>query len=226
MEKGKIIVIEGTDGSGKNTQMKLLSKKFEERNINFKAISFPCYEKPSSSLVKMYLDGDFGTDAMEVSPYIASTFFAADRYAAYKTDFGKFYNDGGIIISDRYVSSNMLHQASKIDNKKEKEKFLNWLFDLEYNIYKIPKPDKVIFLNMPIEYSSKLLKNRDNRFDYKKEDIHEKNIEYMKKSYETACELAKMYNWVEIKCISDGKIKDVNEISKEIENKIKGIINL
>ena len=226
MRKGKIIVIEGTDGSGKNTQMKLLSRKFEERNVKFRAISFPCYEKPSSSLVKMYLDGDFGTDAMEVSPYIASTFFAVDRYAEYKTDFGKFYNDGGIIISDRYVSSNMLHQASKIDNKKEKEKFLNWLFDLEYNIYKIPKPDKVIFLNMPIEYSSKLLKNRDNRFEYKKEDIHEKNIEYMKKSYETACELSKIYNWEEIKCIDGGKIRDVNVIGKEIEEKIKDIINL
>ena len=226
MRKGKIIVIEGTDGSGKNTQMKLLSRKFEERNVKFRAISFPCYEKPSSSLVKMYLDGDFGTDAMEVSPYIASTFFAVDRYAAYKTDFGKFYNDGGIIISDRYVSSNMLHQASKIDNKKEKEKFLNWLFDLEYNIYKIPKPDKVIFLNMPIEYSSKLLKNRDNRFKYKKEDIHEKNIEYMKKSYNTACELAKIYNWEEVKCVKDGIIRDVNDISDEIEKKIKDIIEM
>lgn len=226
MKKGKIIVIEGTDGSGKNTQMKLLSKKFEEKNINYKAISFPCYDKPSSSLVKMYLDGDFGSDAMEVSPYIASTFFAADRYAAYKTDFGKFYNNGGIIISDRYVSSNMLHQASKIDNKEEKINFLNWLFDLEYNIYKIPKPDKVIFLNMPIEYSSKLLKNRDNRFDYKKEDIHEKNIEYMRRSYETACELAKMYNWEEIKCVIDGKIRDINEISKEIEERIKDIIEI
>ena len=224
MRKGKIIVIEGTDGSGKNTQMKLLSRKFEERNVKFRAISFPCYEKPSSSLVKMYLDGDFGTDAMEVSPYIASTFFAVDRYAAYKTDFGKFYNDGGIIISDRYVSSNMLHQASKIDNKKEKEKFLNWLFDLEYNIYKIPKPDKVIFLNMPIEYSSKLLKNRDNRFEYKKEDIHEKNIEYMKKSYETACELSKIYNWEEIKCVEGGKVREIDEISEEIEEKVKNII--
>lgn len=226
MRKGKIIVIEGTDGSGKNTQMKLLSKKFEEKNLKFKAISFPCYDKPSSNLIKMYLDGDFGTDAMDVSPYIASTFFAVDRYAAYKTDFGEFYNNGGIIISDRYVSSNMLHQSSKINDEKEKKRFLDWLFDLEYNIYKIPKPDKVIFLNMPIEYSSKLLKNRDNRFDYKKEDIHEKNSEYMRKSYETACELAQIYNWEEIKCISGGKIRDVNEISKEIEEKIKDIINL
>lgn len=224
MKKGKIIVIEGTDGSGKNTQMNLLAKKLEERKLNYRTISFPCYEKPSSSLVKMYLDGEFGDNAMDVSPYIASTFFAVDRYAAYITDFGKFYNDGGIVISDRYVSSNMLHQASKIIDKEEQKKFLNWLFDLEYNIYKIPKPDKVIFLNMPIEYSSKLLKNRDNRFEYKKEDIHEKNMEYMKKSYDTACELAKIYNWEEIKCVEGGKVREIDEISEEIEEKVKNII--
>ena len=161
---------------------------------------------------------------MEISPYIASTFFAVDRYASYKTDFGQFYDSGGIIISDRYVSSNMLHQASKIESKKDKIKFINWLFDLEYNIYKIPKPDKVIFLNMPIEYSSELLKNRDNRFEYKKEDIHENNLKYMKKSYETACELSKMYNWEEINCVSSGKIRDKNEINREILKIVNEII--
>ena len=161
---GKLFVIDGTDGSGKQTQSLMLKKRFDEEKINYMQISFPNYNSPSSSLVKMYLSGDFGEHPDDVSPYIASTFYAADRYATYKTKLEKFYETGGIILADRYTTSNMIHQAGKIKNKEERKKFIEWLFDLEFNLYKIPKPDKVFFLNMPPKDSINLIKNRNNKF--------------------------------------------------------------
>ena len=121
---GKLFVIDGTDGSGKQTQFEKLVERFEKEKIDFMKISFPRYENPSSSLVKMYLSGEFGTNAKEISPYIASTFYAADRYAAYKQEFGDYYNNGGIVLADRYTTANMVHQTGKIKDEKEREKFL------------------------------------------------------------------------------------------------------
>ena len=155
---GKLFVIDGTDGSGKQTQFTKLKERLEKENIKYIEVSFPNYDSPSSSLVKMYLSGEFGEHANDVSPYIASTFYAADRYATYKKDFEEYYNNGGIILADRYTTANMVHQAGKIKDKKERKKFLDWLFDLEFNIYKIPKPDKVFFLNMPPKKSLELIK--------------------------------------------------------------------
>ncbi len=224
MKKGKIIVVEGTDGSGKNTQVNLLRENLEKKYEKVRNISFPYYDSPSSGLIKMYLEGEFGTDAMAVSPYVASTFYAADRYAAYKTDFGEFYRQGGILIADRYVSSNMLHQASKIDNFEERKKFLDWLYDLEYHIYQIPEPDQVFFLNMPLEYSSQLLSHRAKKFDTTKDDIHESNQAYMKKSYQTACELCKECGWEEIHCVKNGAIRTIEDIQQELENKVEKLL--
>ncbi len=222
---GKLIVIDGTDGCGKETQMNLLEQKLKERNINYKKVDFPNYDSPSSGLVKMYLNGEFGEDADEVSPYIASTFYAADRYATYKIELQKFYENGGLILADRYTTANMIHQAGKIKDKLERKKFLDWLCDLEFNIYKIPKPDKVFFLNMPIEYTEELMKNRKNKYDGKEvKDIHERNEKHLQNSYEAACELAKEYNWNEISCIKDKKIRTREEISEEIFNGLKEIL--
>ena len=139
---GKLFVIDGTDGSGKQTQFNKLAERLEKENIKFKKISFPNYDSPSSSLVKMYLDGEFGENAKDISPYIASTFYAADRYATYKKNLEEFYKNGGIILADRYTTANMVHQAGKISNKEEREKFLNWLWDFEFNLYGIPVPTK------------------------------------------------------------------------------------
>ena len=126
---GKLFVIDGTDGSGKQTQFNLLKESLDKNNIEYKVMSFPNYESPSSALVKMYLSGEFGENAKEISPYIASTFYAVDRYATFKKEYEEYYKNGGIILADRYTTANMVHQAGKIEDKEEREKFLNWLTD-------------------------------------------------------------------------------------------------
>ena len=220
---GKLFVIDGTDGSGKQTQFMRLKTRFDELGINYKLVSFPNYESPSSSLVKMYLSGEFGKHPSDVSAYVASTFYAADRYATYKTELEKYYETGGIILADRYTSSNMIHQAGKILDKGERKKFIEWLFDLEFNMYKIPKPDKVFFLNMPPKTTFKLMENRENKFSHEsKKDIHESDQEYLIQSYYAAVELAKEYDWEEINCVdNDGKIRTIDDIHEEIFNIVK-----
>ncbi len=219
---GKLFVIDGTDGSGKQTQLQLLKESFDKENINYKSISFPNYDSRSSSLVEMYLSGEFGENAKDVSPYVASTFYAADRYATFKTQLEKYYNEGGIILADRYTTASMIHQTGKIKDKEERRKFLDWLMDLEFNIYKIPKPDKVFFLNMPPEKSLELIKNRENKFSHTmNKDIHEKDVNHMIDSYNAACELPKIYGWTEIKCVKDNKIRTIEDIHEEIFSIVK-----
>mgnify|MGYP000245376159 FL=1 len=219
---GKLFVIDGTDGSGKQTQLEKLKERFEKDGIDYKLVSFPNYDSPSSSLVKMYLAGEFGENAKDVSPYIASTFFAADRYATYKKDYEEYYNNGGIILADRYTTANMVHQAGKIQDKAERKKFLDWLWDFEFNLYGLPVPAEVFFLNMPPEYSAKLMKNRENKITHEaKKDIHEKDQVYLTQAYNAACELSKEYNWYEIKCVKDGKIRTIQDINDEIFTEVK-----
>ena len=214
---GKLFVIDGTDGSGKQTQFQKLIERLESENIDFKTVSFPNYDSPSSSLVKMYLAGDFGKNAKEVSPYIASTFYAADRYATFQTGFKEYYNNGGIILADRYTTANMVHHAGKISDKKERKKFMEWLYDLEFNLYGLPEPTEVFFLNMPVEKSLELMKDRENKITKEsKKDIHESDVEHLKDSYNSACEVAKEYNWSEIKCIKEEKIRTIEDIHEEI----------
>lgn len=222
---GKLFVIDGTDGSGKQTQFNKLAERLEKENIKFKKISFPNYDSPSSSLVKMYLDGEFGENAKDISPYIASTFYAADRYATYKKNLEEFYKNGEIILADRYTTANMVHQAGKISNKEEREKFLNWLWDFEFNLYGIPVPTKCFFLNMPPEYAWKLMEKRENKITHElKKDIHERDKQHIIDSYNAACSLVKQYNWDEIKCVENNTIKSIEDIHEEIWSKIKNYI--
>lgn len=219
---GKLYVIDGTDASGKQTQFEKLQQRLKEENIDFRTVSFPNYDSPSSSLVKMYLSGEFGENAKEISPYIASTFYAVDRYATYKTELEEYYNKGGIILADRYTTANMVHQAGKIKDEKEREKFLNWLWDFEFNLYKLPVPTKVFFLNMPPEFAFELMKNRENKFTHEaQKDIHERDKNHIIDSYNAACDVAKKYNWVTIDCIKDNKIRTIEEIHEDIFNQIK-----
>lgn len=214
---GKLIVIEGTDSSGKETQTKRLFEKLEEKGLKVKKISFPNYDSPACEPVKMYLAGAFGEDAMKVNPYPVSTMYAIDRYASFKTDWEKFYNGDGIIVTDRYVTSNMVHQASKIRDLDEKKKYLNWLEDLEYEKMGIPRPDLVIFLNMPTEMAVKLMAERKNKITgEEKKDIHERDKEYLKESHANACKIANIYNWKEIKCNDGERIKTIEEIGEEV----------
>ena len=222
---GKLIVIDGTDGSGKETQMNILQENLKKNNIEFKKVSFPNYDAPSSSLVKMYLSGEFGTDPKSVSPYVASTFYAVDRYATYKKELEEYYEKGGLILADRYTTANMVHQAGKIKDKEERNKFLTWLWDLEFNLYKIPKPDKVFFLNMPIEFVEELIKNRKNKFNNNQvKDIHERDEGHLRDSHQSACEVAKEYNWNEIKCVINGKLRTREDKGEEIFKAVKEIL--
>ena len=223
---GKLFVIDGTDGSGKQTQFELLTQKLKENNIDFKTVNFPNYDSPSSALVKMYLSGEFGENAKDVNAYIASTFYAADRYATFKKGYEEYYNNGGIIIADRYTTSNMVHQAGKIADKEERDKFLSWLFDFEFNLYGLPKPAEVFFLNMPVEKAIELMKDRENKFTHDtKKDIHEKDKNHLIDAHEAACYVAKKYNWFEINCIKDGALRTREDISGEIFNEVMKHIN-
>ena len=222
---GKLFVIDGTDGSGKQTQFQKLQESLTKDGIDYKVVSFPNYDSPSSSLVKMYLSGEFGENAKEISPYIASTFYAADRYATFQTGYKKYYEDGGIILADRYTTANMVHQAGKIKDEKEREKFLNWLWDFEFNLYDLPVPSEVFFLNMPIENAVDLIKNRENKFTHQdKKDIHERDINHLKDAYEAACDVSKKYNWYEIKCVKNNEIRTIEDIHQEIYNEVKKYI--
>lgn len=223
--KGKLITIEGSDASGKATQSQKLFERLVNEKYNVIKLTFPNYESDSSSLVKMYLNGDFGSNPNDVNPYVTSTFFAVDRYASYKTQWEKFYLNGGIIISDRYTTSNMVHQASKIKDLNEKEKFLDWLWDLEFKLYGLPIPDSVLFLDMPPEYSQKLMEERENKFTGEKEkDIHERNLQYLYDSYNNANYLVNKYKWEKVSCIEDGRIKTIEDIHNDIYTRLKPII--
>ena len=222
---GKLFVIDGTDGSGKQTQFEFLKKALDDKNIDYRTVSFPNYDSPSSSLVKMYLSGEFGENAQDVSPYVASTFYAADRFATFKKDLEEYYNNGGIILADRYTTANMVHQAGKIKDEEERTKFIDWLFDLEFGIYNLPVPTKVFFLNMPTETARELMKNRENKFTHSEaKDIHERDEEHLKDAYNAACSLASKYGWCEIKCVEDGRLKTREEIHKEILNEVEKVL--
>jgi len=217
--KGQLMVIEGVDGSGKETQTKLLYDRLLKQGEKVMKVSYPRYDKESSAMVKLYLSGAFGEDPSTVSPYIASTFYAADRYASYKEDYEDFLNQGGMVLADRYTTSNMVHQAGKIQDEKERKKFLDWLWDYEFNLYGLPIPDQVFFLNIPPEINEELIKNRNNKITGKQEkDIHEKSPEHLRDSYKSALALVHEYGWTEINCIHQRKLRSIESIHEEIWN--------
>ena len=211
--KKKLIVIEGLDGSGKNTQAKKLKDWLARKNQNVKMVSFPDYNSNSSALVKMYLSGDFGTDPDSVNPYAASSFFAVDRFASFKTNWQDFYENSGIIIADRYTTSNGVHQCSKLP-KEDWDKFLDWLFCYEYKYMQIPEPDQVIYLEMDINESQNLIRKRYEN-DESKKDIHERDTDYLRKSAEAANYCAEKYNWKTVNCIKNGHLRSIDDIFDE-----------
>lgn len=223
---GILIAIEGTDSSGKQTQSELVHKKLIEQGTAARLISFPAYDCESSALVKMYLAGDFGTEPGDVNAYTASTFYAVDRFATFKKDWKKDYDAGTVIIADRYVPSNMIHQASKIEDNNEKKRFLDWLVELEYGHFGLPVPDATIFLDMPTESAVKLMAERANKIDSsEKKDIHERNTEYLKKSHDNALTVAGMRGWSTISCAgSDGSVRAIDDINEDIMRIVTAIL--
>lgn len=215
--KGKLIVIEGADGSGKATQTALLAERLKREGYKINTLSFPNYESESSALIKMYLRGDFGEDANSVSPYAASVFYASDRYASYQTTWKKDYEAGEIFLADRYTTSNFVHQGAKLP-KEELENFIKWLMDLEYEKMGLPSPDITLFLDVNPEISLNLIKARG------REDIHEKNKNYLKKVYDIYNLISEKYAWEKINCSSGNEIKSVEEIGEMVYNSVKRVL--
>ncbi len=211
---GKLIVIEGLDGSGKSTQLELLEKNLKAAGVDCKTVSFPDYDNPSSTLVKMYLSGEFGKKPEDVNAYAASVFYTVDRYASFKANWGEYYNSGKTVIAGRYTTSNAIHQASKLPPESW-EDFLSWLYDFEYSKIGIPKPDKVIFLDMPIQVSQKLLTKRYNG-DNSKKDIHESDTEYLERCRQAALFTAEFSGWERIPCSRNGEARSIEDISKDV----------
>ncbi len=223
--KGKLIVIEGVDSSGKATHTQKLYDRLLKDNHNVRKVEFPNYKSQSSSLVKMYLSGEFGSKPEDVDAYASSTFYAIDRFASYQTEWKDFYLNGGIVIADRYTMSNMIHQASKITSTQKKEQFLDWLWDFEFTKLGIPVPDCVLFLDMPPKYAQELMKHRKNKITGEADkDIHEKNHGHLVDSYNNACSIAEKYHWNKISCIRNNQIKSIDEIHEEVYSVVDRII--
>ena len=211
---GKLIVFEGTDGSGKSTQFALLTKRLQAIGKEFRTMVFPQYSEPSSSLIRMYLGGEFGSRPSDVNAYAASTFYAVDRFASYRKVWGQYYKDGGIMLSDRYTTSNAVHQGSKIEGEERKD-FFAWLYDFEYGKMELPKPDLVIYLDVPTELTGQLMRKREAATNTNA-DIHEQHMDYLKLCRSTGLEAAEFYGWNIIHCAKDGKMRSIEDIHNEI----------
>lgn len=217
---GKLIVIEGVDSSGKATQTKLLCERLLREGKQVRQVSFPDYESEFSVPVKRYLAGDLGKNPEDVNAYAASVFYAIDRYASFRQKWREFYENGGIVIADRYVTSNLVHQASKIEG--DKTDFIRWLSDLEYNKLELPVPNTVLFLDMPPQYARMLMKNRANKITGKQQkDIHESNTEYLDRAYQNATEIAKLCGWKVLSCVRENAVRSIEEIHEEIYSVVK-----
>lgn len=215
----KLIIIEGLDGSGKSTQVELLQKYFENEGINYRKIKLPDYDSPSSTLVNMYLASEFGKSADDVNAYAAGAFYAVDRFASYKLNWGKDYENGILILADRYATSNSIYQMEKIDESKWDE-YLDWSADFEYEKIGIPKPDAVIYLDMPVEISQRLMTKRYGG-DENKKDVHEANAAFLKKCRKSALYAAKKQCWKVVACSDGVNPLPIDEIHKKIVNIVK-----
>ena len=214
MEKGKLIVFEGIDGSGKSAHYRRVCARLEAEGIDYRHIVFPRYDNNSSALIKMYLGGDFGSSPNDVNAYAASTFYAVDRFAAYRTDWGSAYNSGKFILSDRYTTSNAVHQASKLP-EGEREAYLRWLFDLEYGRMGLPEPDLVVYLDLPTELSEAMLRQRQQKTGTHA-DIHEQDEAYLRACRENARAIARTLGWTVIHCDREGRVRPAEDIHREI----------
>lgn len=221
---GKLIIFEGTDGSGKATQAALLCQTLEKYGIPYKKLDFPRYQEESSALVRLYLSGAFGSHPDDVNAYAAASFYAVDRYASYKQDWGAFYESGGLLIADRYTTSNAVHQTSKLP-LSERDRFLDWLFDFEYRLLGLPEPTRVIYLDLPTELSGKMMRKREQSTNTKA-DIHEKDEAYLRACRENAAYVVERCGWTRIDCSKDGAVRSIEDIHEEVLTKLSDLLNL
>jgi dTMP kinase len=220
---GRLIVLEGTDGSGKSTQFARLCRRMEAEGRPFQRLIFPQYDKPSSALLRMYLGGEFGSHPEDVNAYAASTFYAVDRYASMKQVWGEEYRRGALILCDRYTTSNAVHQASKLP-REERPAFFQWLADFEYDKLGLPRPDRVLYLDMPTERAVENLRRREQA-THTQGDIHEVDAHYLAQCRQTALQAAEYYGWTRLTCVNEaGDLRSVDELHEEIWSLIQEIL--
>lgn len=219
---GRLIVFEGTDGSGKATQTELLCRELDRRGIPYKKLTFPRYDQESSALIRLYLGGAFGSRPDDVNAYAAATFYAVDRYASYKQDWGAFYESGGLLIADRYTTSNAVHQTVKLP-VEERKAFLDWLFDFEYRMLGLPKPTRVLYLDIPTDLTEQMMRRREHE-THTKADIHEQDDAYLRHCRENAAFVVDYCGWTKIVCTEQGRLRPIEDIHAEVMEKVADLL--
>lgn len=222
MMQGKLIVFEGIDGSGKSTQFKLLTERLANEGVPFRKLVFPRYNESSSALLRSYLSGEFGKRPDDVNAFAASTFFFVDRFASYKTDWGEFYQNGGTVICDRYTTSNAIHQGAKLP-KNEIIGFLDWLYDFEFRLMELPKPDIVLYMDIDLETCLEQMKKRQEQTNTEG-DIHETHADYLKACLDAGVIAAERLNWNKIHCLEHGAMRRARDIHEDIYKAVKGVL--
>ena len=220
--QGRLIVFEGTDGSGKATQSTLLCDELTRRNIPFRKLEFPRYQEESSALIRLYLGGAFGDKPDDVNAYAASVVYSVDRYASYKQDWGAFYESGGLLIADRYTTSNAVHQTAKLP-PEQRDAFLDWLFDFEYRLLGLPEPTRVLYLDMPTEVTERMMRRRESD-THTTADIHERDAEYLRHCRENAAHVVARCGWTRIDCAHGGAPRTIEDIHREVMDRVADLI--
>ena len=219
---GRLIVFEGTDGSGKATQTELLCQTLEARGTPFRRLAFPRYDEESSALIRLYLGGAFGSRPDDVNAYAASTFYAVDRYASFKQDWGEYYRQGGLLIADRYTTSNAVHQTSKLP-QEQRRPFLDWLFHFEYDLLELPRPTRVLYLDLPTELSEQMMRRREQA-THTTADVHEQDEEYLRRCRENAVFVTDYCGWTRIDCVKGGIMRSREDIHAEVLDKLHDLL--
>ena len=222
MSMGKLIVFEGTDGSGKATQSNLLLERLRREGVDCRPLTFPRYGEPSCAPIELYLSGKLGSKPGDVNAYAASAFFAVDRYCSYKQDWGAYYERGGVLIADRYTTSNAVHQASKLP-KAERKAYLDWLFGFEFGLLGLPEPTAVFYLDVPTELAERMMRRREAQTSTAA-DIHERDDAYLRACREAGEQLVADYGWRYVDCSRDGEMRSIEDIHEEICRSVKAIL--
>lgn len=222
MSMGKLIVFEGTDGSGKATQSKLLLERLQREGFDCRPLTFPRYGKPSAAPIEEYLHGAYGSHPGDVDAYATSVLFAVDRFASYRQDWGDYYANGGILIADRYTTSNAVHQASKLP-EGERQAYLKWLFDFEYRLLRLPEPTQVFYLDVPTEITEKMMRLREVETNTTA-DIHEQDEAYLRACRSAAQKTVEECAWHRIDCSRNGEMRSAEEIHEEIYRCVRELL--
>ena len=222
MAQGKLIVLEGIDGSGKSTQFKRLCARLEAENVPFHRVIFPRYGEPSSALLTMYLNGVFGKNPRDVNAYAASTFYGVDRFASFRMDWGEYYKGGGLILSDRYTTSNAVHQGAKVP-EPELGAFLDWLYDFEFRILELPRPDLVLYMDIDLASAERQMRARESE-TRTAADIHEADLDYLRRCLWAGGAAADRFGWRRIPCVEGGKMRPVEDIHGDVFRVVQTVL--